>query len=154
MKSPVIGVLIHLQEVPDFQAHLTKIRIETTSLGANLMVIVDHTQYHTASYFHTDDIKVHIFNTLEAAEAHFAKLPKIYLEPLRVSGKLKSTPLPKLKHPPSCLYITGPNTASIPTTGREKATWAHIPMATPNGVFYAETALVLALYDRLVKTKS
>jgi hypothetical protein len=151
---PTIAVLIHLRDqVPDFQAYLNQISIEAQTLGATHLIIVDQTQYHIAQYFQTDKLKLKLVDSLEAAEKNFPKLTPIYLEPQRVTGRLTSTPLPDLKHPPDVLYITGPDPASLPTQGREKAIWVHIPMATENGVFYAQTALILTLYDRLVKSQ-
>ena len=146
-----VGILIHLREVNDFRLYLNKIKIEAASLGANLMIVIDETQYKVAQYFNPLDIKVYKFDTLDQAEKKFKSIKKVYLEPQRVMGKYKSQSLPDFDHPKSCIYITGPDAGTIPIKSRDRQKWVHIPVSIDKGIFYAETALILTLYDRLTK---
>ncbi len=146
----MIGALIHIRDLDAPHKFFHRLRVDIKSLGVQLLAIVDNSQYQQAQYFKTTDFEIRRFSTLDEAEKSLEDWAMIYLEPARLTPNFQTIPLPEFIHPRDVIYVTGPDASGLPVKGREGRTWVYIPMPD-DGVLYAETALCLALYDRLAK---
>jgi hypothetical protein len=150
----MIGATIHLRwnDNDNPQYYLANLRMACQNLGVTDFIIIDQTKYKMGSYFTAQGFNIHTFDRLEECEEHFKNDAEfIYLEPNTINPE-NNISLHDFEHPDSAIYVVASNFSSISTIGRENKKWTYIPMAVENAGFYAETAIVIALYDRSFKT--
>lgn len=131
-----------------------RIIFNARNLGATHVFMIDQTKFKIGQYYEHSDSQIAFqrFESLEELEKTYPKVKFVYFENARALEKagIKSCALlPDFAHPSEAIYVFGTETGGISISGREDKIWVSIPVEN----LWAEGAMNICLYDRLIKSR-